>query len=99
MPSPAVWAVISLRKRLFGLETSGIAGVGTAIGQSFHDFVHIRADVLGGILKVILHDIVGIQAELRSLLGLLGVVDDKELIGAGVLCQIDAFGAQSIFNP
>ena len=33
-----------------------------------------------GILEVILHDVVGIQTELASLRGLLGVVDDQELI-------------------
>ena len=45
------------------------------------------------------NDVLRIQTELSSDGGLLGVVDDQELVGAVVLGLIDAIGAQGVLNP
>ena len=81
-----------------GLETIG-AGVRTGGGDGVHDLVDVGLDVLGGVLEVILHDVLGIQTELGGSLRLLGIVDDQELVGAVLGAQLHAIRAQSILDP
>ena len=90
-----------MRKTVTGsrrLETF-LAGVGAGIGKSGHDFLDVRLDVLGGVLKIVIHHIFGIEAEVVSRLRLLGVVNHEELIGAVGGAQLDAVGAQSVLDP
>ena len=85
-------------KLLLGLEAA-VAGVGACLGKSGHDLFNIGLDVGGRILKVIFHDIVGVEAELCGLRGLLGVVNDEELVGTVVLGYVDAVGAECVLDP
>ena len=87
---PSVGCVIP---ELLSLETV------VAATQSSHDVLNVGLDVVLGILEVIVHDVLGIQAELGSHSGLSCVVDDQELVGAVVLCQVDTLGAQSELDP
>ena len=64
-------------EHLFSLETV------VAAAQGSEDFLNISGDVLLGILEVIVHDILGIQAELGGDSGLGSIVNDQELISAG----------------
>ena len=84
---------------LLCLETTGIAGVGAGVGQSVHDLFHIGADVLGGVVEVIVHHVVGVQAEVVGGLGLLGVVQDQELVGTNLVSLVHAVGGQGVLNP
>ena len=79
--------------RLLSLETV------VAAAQSSHDLFDVGLDVVLGILEVIIHDVLGIQAELGSHSGLGCVVDDQELVGTVVLSQVDAVRAQSELDP
>ena len=59
---------------------NGEGVVCAGVCDSSHDLFNISLDVCGGILEVIVHDVVRVKAILRSLRGLLSIVDDEELI-------------------
>ena len=83
---------------LLSLETV-CTGVSAGVGDRGHDLFNIGLDVGGRILKVIIHDVVGVETELGRLRGLLGVVNDEELVRAIVLGKVNAVGAESVLDP
>ena len=68
---PSVGCVIP---ELLSLETV------VAAAQSSHDLFDVGLDIVLGILEVIVHDVLGIQAELSGHSGLGCIVDDQELV-------------------
>lgn len=52
-----------------------------------------------GLVEVVVHGVLGIEAVLGGNRGLLGVVDDQELVGAVLGGQLDALRGQGVLNP
>ena len=95
-PSPGNHVLIPDRMLLilFGLET-----IVRRIAQGCHHFADVLLDVFLGVFEVVVHHVLGIEAELGRLFGLLGVVEDQELIAAEFIRLVDALGRQGIFDP
>ena len=85
-----------MRVQKSGLLETVISLVGVA--QSLKDIGDILSSVLLGILEVIIHNFGGIQAELSSSLGLGGVINYQELIGAGAGSLVDALGREGVLD-
>jgi hypothetical protein len=79
--------------RLLGLEAV------IAAAEGIHDISDILLGVLLGILEVVIHDVVWIEAVLGRNLRLRRVVDDKELVGAVLLAEVHALRRERILDP
>ena len=75
-------------QRLLSFETI----VGSA-SESLHNFFDVSCGICLCIFKVILHNVLGIETELGCNIGLLCVVDNKELVGTVLCAELNAIGA------